>query len=97
MYIYIYTYIYIYIYICVYIYIYIYTCIYITYIYIYILFYNSIYISFTEVYRQAPHSKEFKATKKVKNSGMYNTYHGTLSTDPCSDMSVNHSNGQYIN
>ena len=97
--IYIYTliYIYIYIYICVYIYIYIYTCIYITYIYIYILFYNSIYISFTEVYRQALHSKEFKATKKVKNSGMYNTYHGTLSTDPCSDMSVNHSNGQYIN
>ena len=61
----------------------------------YILFYNSIDISFTEVYRQALHSKEFKATKKVKNSGMYNTYHGTLSTDPCSYMSVNHSNGQY--
>ena len=97
MYIYIHLYIYIYIFIYVYIYIYIYTCIYITYIYIYILFYNSIYISFTEVYRQALHSKEFKATKKVKNSGMYNTYHGTLSTDPCSDMSVNHSNGQYIN
>ena len=101
MYIYIYTYIYIYIYIFIYVYIYIHIYLYICniyiYIYIYILFYNSIYISFTEVYRQALHSKEFKATKKVKNSGMYNTYHGTLSTDPCSDMSVNHSNGQYIN
>ena len=98
-YIYILIYIYIYIYICVYIYTYI--LIYITYIYIYIYIYilldNSIYISFTEVYRQALHSNEFKATKKVKNSGMYNTYHGTLSTDPCSNMSVNHSNGQYIN
>ena len=78
-----------------YIYIYTYILIYIT--YIYILLDNFIYISFTEVYRQALHSKEFKATKKVKNSGMYNTYHGTLSTDPCSNMSVNHSNGQYIN
>ena len=40
-----------------------------TYIYIYILFYNSIYISFTEVYRQALHSKELKATKKLKTVG----------------------------
>ena len=54
-----------------YIYIYIYTYIYniYIYIYIYILLDNFIYISFTEVYRQALDSKEFKATKKLKTVG----------------------------